>query len=1144
MSFGPSQLTTAAEQLDAKIAELEAVISSATNDAQARVSRDLKKAWESVYNALGYSPNPRGPGVHAHMTTAHSSNRPSATATLVASAMGAGPHSYTSPPNVPLEPEEAQAHSPAHVGPTGLNRIGTRNECSKCKKAATDVLWVCISCADHRLCNTCKDSTEVKGTHRMVAWAIDKSTIAKGHYIVCDDCSKPVVGLRWNCTECPSFDVCNDCAKDTTHEHKLKALYYAETATFPYGSVGYSCNLCGSTATPPIYCCLHCKDFHVCSKCVVSDKISEHDHDYAALCIPANALAPTSAPEPAGKVAVEDTPADDKQTVTSTSETSCANDGIASVVCDGCESSITGIRHKCTRCKNYDLCDGCYRNVTKVHPGHGFIHFGPPAHPPHHHRPHHHKRHGHYGPRPFQHSPHGFHDHTHSHAAAEHWRMRDSPRKACQEQQEACRKHAKHTPHVPPFPGRPSHHRHDFRCPPGQSPGSLGLPPLPPPPPPCQFNPPAHPPPPPPPHPMPKWNQLFAPIRDSWGFGWGGPTRCPPPRVTPVNCTMPPLPPMAADGTYVTDSAEEARRHGLAISSEEKQQQTNITPSVERGTSTDSASVQVVHPGVLCDSCGDLVTGVRYKCGNCSDFDLCEKCEAKTSHDKSHIFVKIRNPSVVPSRVPMLSQVYRPLKLHVDSPSRAALERAPSMPTTAKEATARWNAASAGAAAAAAATAVAAVSLKGTSVGQAVTTVATSDLPEDKEGMKEGVSSKEPEAAAATAVALRINETTKYAAHFVEDVTIPDGTTVGAGEPFVKIWSVANMSEHEWPQGTMLVHMDGQPMIPGGKKAVTVIVGKCYEQVGVAVDLVAPEMPGKYISKWRLMTPTGNYFGSSLWCSIVVPEVASASPAADLFPQLAICPPKIEYEGERAEGSNASPAADSFPRLAICPPKIDYKGKDVEVASTTTPESVAASETASKSTSETASKTASEAVSETTSDIVSVAADADDDEDAVVIDVAAEPETKGERAVPEAPKIASAAPSEQLSTSESIASLTNTFVQISADLMKEIQRLDSSIKEIQAKQNASDKQPFDITSAPNMSETPIKGYPAASPSRPFMNVDLLTSPPFTFAPSHPSLQPSAPPMADSPRHASAPDAMSEHSSVREFLASTDRLNRL
>ncbi|KAJ1945946.1 hypothetical protein FBU59_002164 [Linderina macrospora] len=712
--------------------------------------------------------------------------------------------------------------------------------------------------------------------------------------------------------------------------------------------------------------------------------------------------------------------------------------------------------------------------------------------------------------------------------------------KDMEEHQAAVLNHFKTTPHVPPFPGRPGHHRHDFRCPPGQSPGSLVMPP---PPMTCQFSPPAHPPPP------SKVGRLQM-LGGRWGHGWDhsfipppappAPLICslPPPVPTPLNCNMPLPPPPVVNcnmpplpvpvGECLTNDAAKARRHGLAISNE-KQQQTDGASSAERSTSTDPASVQVVHPGVLCDSCGDLVMGVRYKCGNCRDFDLCEKCEAKTTHDASHMFIKIRNPCKVPIRVPMLSQVYEPLKLHINSPRGAAAENVPSMPSTAKEAAAKWDQFLAGVATAAAAT-------KGKLVGEVARASTSAEPAEDKQ----------PEPATA-AEAPQVNETTKYAAHFVEDVTIPDGTAVGAGEPFVKIWSVANMSEYEWPQGTMLVHMDGEPTIPGRKKAVAVIVGKRYEQIGVAVDLVAPEKPGKYISKWRLMTPTGQYFGSGLWCSIAVPEDASASPAVDSVPQLAICPAKPEDIG-------TSPDIDSFPRLAICPAKPEDKGKEVETASeaSSAPVSVSASISASETSS---SKSVSDIVSVLSSKPASVAASADDEEDAVVVDVVAEPEVAAkteeavdERAVPELTKTKSmsVAPSEALSTSESIASLTNTFVQISADLMKEIQRLDSSIKEIQAKQSANEnKQPFDITSAPNLSsETPIKSYPTATPPRTFTNVDLLTSPPITFAQTHPLVQPSAPPMIGTSRHASAPDAMSEHSSVREFLASTDRLDRL
>lgn len=56
-----------------------------------------------------------------------------------------------------------------------------------------------------------------------------------------------------------------------------------------------------------------------------------------------------------------------------------------------------------------------------------------------------------------------------------------------------------------------------------------------------------------------------------------------------------------------------------------------------------------VHRSVECNSCGACpIQGVRYHCANCFDYDLCETCEAKEVHIKTHVFYKIRIPA--PSR--------------------------------------------------------------------------------------------------------------------------------------------------------------------------------------------------------------------------------------------------------------------------------------------------------------------------------------------------------------------------------------------------------------------------------------------------------------------------------------------------------------
>lgn len=53
-----------------------------------------------------------------------------------------------------------------------------------------------------------------------------------------------------------------------------------------------------------------------------------------------------------------------------------------------------------------------------------------------------------------------------------------------------------------------------------------------------------------------------------------------------------------------------------------------------------------VHRGVACDSCNESpIKGVRYRCVNCADHDLCETCESTQTHNRQHLFLKIRIPA-------------------------------------------------------------------------------------------------------------------------------------------------------------------------------------------------------------------------------------------------------------------------------------------------------------------------------------------------------------------------------------------------------------------------------------------------------------------------------------------------------------------
>jgi hypothetical protein len=57
-------------------------------------------------------------------------------------------------------------------------------------------------------------------------------------------------------------------------------------------------------------------------------------------------------------------------------------------------------------------------------------------------------------------------------------------------------------------------------------------------------------------------------------------------------------------------------------------------------------SSKMIHRGICCNRCGkENIQGIRYKCVQCMNFNLCENCENNYIHDMRHIMVKIRFPT-------------------------------------------------------------------------------------------------------------------------------------------------------------------------------------------------------------------------------------------------------------------------------------------------------------------------------------------------------------------------------------------------------------------------------------------------------------------------------------------------------------------
>lgn len=142
----------------------------------------------------------------------------------------------------------------------------------------------------------------------------------------------------------------------------------------------------------------------------------------------------------------------------------------------------------------------------------------------------------------------------------------------------------------------------------------------------------------------------------------------------------------------------------------------------------------------------------------------------------------------------------------------------------------------------------------------------------------------------------------EYNAVFVKDINIFDGTVIQAGSQFLKIWELSNTGPSEWPVDTVLQYVGGDRMFTDSDVDVRnpefkIVLASVGDSVCVTADLKAPALPGRYISYWRLVTPSGERFGHRVWCDILVEEGSengtdSVGSSTMVFPR-ADCPSNI-----------------------------------------------------------------------------------------------------------------------------------------------------------------------------------------------------------------------------------------------------------
>lgn len=103
---------------------------------------------------------------------------------------------------------------------------------------------------------------------------------------------------------------------------------------------------------------------------------------------------------------------------------------------------------------------------------------------------------------------------------------------------------------------------------------------------------------------------------------------------------------------------------------------------------------------------------------------------------------------------------------------------------------------------------------------------------------------------------------------FLEDITIPDRTSVSPGELLNKRWLVENNGSCNWNSDYSLVLIAGEELGASTEKAL--FPARSGNQAEIHILFTAPNEPGAYRSAWQAQDPQGNLFGDSIFIEIVV----------------------------------------------------------------------------------------------------------------------------------------------------------------------------------------------------------------------------------------------------------------------------------
>jgi Ig-like domain from next to BRCA1 gene len=103
---------------------------------------------------------------------------------------------------------------------------------------------------------------------------------------------------------------------------------------------------------------------------------------------------------------------------------------------------------------------------------------------------------------------------------------------------------------------------------------------------------------------------------------------------------------------------------------------------------------------------------------------------------------------------------------------------------------------------------------------------------------------------------------------YVQDITIPDNTTVSAGSKIDKQWLVQNSGTCNWDSTFRLKWIGGDPL--GAAQEQILYPARAGTQATLHIIFTAPALEGTYESSWQAYGPDGVAFGEPVFMKIIV----------------------------------------------------------------------------------------------------------------------------------------------------------------------------------------------------------------------------------------------------------------------------------